>query len=240
MLKITKIAFYAIILTGFFIITIVWLRENDLFVLNRVKVVGNDILTYEEIIDKADLDFSKEIFDIDVETVRNRLLRDELIESVRITRYRPSAIKIKIKEKDLIAVSAGSRLKAVTTDGAVIETDNFKALYDLPMMTGSHFVIDSLGQKVVSDQMKDMLYILRGIRYMDYFLYLSISEINYNAESGYIVYLGERPIPAILGFRDYLDKIYNLSVFYEHMKSSDEMNRINSIDVRFAGQIVTK
>ncbi|MBN1154624.1 FtsQ-type POTRA domain-containing protein [candidate division KSB1 bacterium] len=240
MLKVAKIAFYTIVLAGFFIIAIIWLRANDLFVLNRVNVVGNRLLTSEEIIDLADLDFSKEIFDIDVDAVRERLLSNELIKSVKITRYRPSAIKIKVTEKDLIAVSAGSRLNTVTSDGLIVDTDNFRAIYDLPMITGSHFIYDSLGQKIVSDDMWDMVYILNIIRTLDLQLYHSISEINFNYDSGVILFFGDRPLPIILGFDDYMDKIYNLYIFYAHMRNSDELNRIKAIDARFAGQIITQ
>jgi len=240
MVKIAKIAFYAIMLACFFIITIMWLRENDLFVLNRVKVIGNKLLTSEEIIDLADLDFSSEIFEIDIDAVKKRLLSNELIADVKITRNRPSAIKIKVTERDLIAVSAGSRLNTVTTDGCIVDTDNFRALYDLPMMTGSHFVYDSLGQKIVSDTMQDMIFILTIIRTIDLQLYHTISEINFDPESGITLFYGNKSIPIVLGFDNYIDKLYNLYIFNSHMKDSDEFNKIKTIDVRFAGQIVTK
>jgi len=88
--------------------------------------------------------------------------------------------------------------------------------------------------------MQDMIFILTIIRTIDLQLYHTISEINFDPESGITLFYGNKSIPIVLGFDNYIDKLYNLYIFNSHMKDSDEFNKIKTIDVRFAGQIVTK
>ena len=65
MIKTFKITFSIISITAVTVVCLLWLRENNLFILNRVKVVGNNFISNEEIIELADLDFSKEVFHLD-------------------------------------------------------------------------------------------------------------------------------------------------------------------------------
>ena len=240
MLKLSKIILNILIITFFLGLTLIWLRKNDLFVVDNVKVVGNSLLTREETIELANIDFSKEIFHIDLRAIEDRLLANELIEKVSVSRYLPSAIKIKIEEKDLIATIADKKLIALESNGGIVNTDRLTALYDLPVITGAHLVTDSAGTKFISEPIVEMVQILKALRSINLQVYHDLSEIHYDQNSGIILYLREKPIPIILGFHDYARKIYYLTTMYDLLKKRNELLTLSSIDIRFAGQVVVR
>jgi len=240
MLKASKISFYIITISAVLLLTMFWFWENDLFTLNRVKVVGNNVLSKEEIIELADIDFSQEIFMVDLSEIEDRLLTNNLIENISVSRYLPSAIKIKVTEKDLIANVSCSELCALDSNGEIVDTPKLSALYDLPVITGVEFKTDSLGKKTVSPLMENMILILKAIREINFQLYHELSEIHYDKNTGIILYLKNRVLPAILGFNDYPRKITYLSSIYDMFQDNNEFAAIKAIDVRFNGQIVVR
>lgn len=240
MLKLIKILFNIIIVTSTLILTLLWLRKNDLFILNRVKVIGNDIFTKDEIIELAGLDFSKEIFKVDPEEIESRIISKPLIKNATVSRYLPSAIKIKVEERDLIANASCSKLCALDCEGEIVYTEKFEALYDLPIITGTKFKTDSVGNKVIPQVMNEMISILKALRFINFQLYHEISEIHYDKNYGVILYLRKNVIPIIFGFNDYSRKISYLSAMYEVLYKRNELLTIKSIDVRFDGQVVVR
>jgi len=239
-LKASKISFYIITISAVLLLTMFWFWENDLFTLNRVKVVGNNMLSKEEIIELADIDFSQEIFMVDLSEIEDRLLTNNLIEKISVSRYLPSAIKIKVTEKDLIANVSCSELCALDSHGEIVDTPKLSALYDLPVITGVEFKTDSLGKKTVSPLMENMILILKAIREINFQLYHELSEIHYDKNTGIILYLKNRVLPVILGFNDYPRKIAYFSAIYDMFQDNNEFATIEAIDVRFNGQIIVK
>ena len=240
MLKLTKIIFNIMLVTSVLILALLWLRKYDLFVINRVKVIGNKLLTKEEIIELAAIDFSQEVFKIDVDAIKKRLLTDPLIKEAAVSRYLPSAIKIQVKEMDLIANITCSELSTLDSDGNIVNTKKILAFYDLPVITGTKFNTDSLGNRVASQQMYKMIEILKFLRLTNFELYHEISEINYNKNYGILLYLRKKTIPIIFGFDNYLRKINYLSAVYEVLKKKSELSSLKVIDVRFNGQVVVR
>ena len=240
MLKISKIILNILLVVLVLAITLMWFRENKLFVIDQVKVEGNKILSYEEILKQANLDLSKDIFEIDLDAVEERLITHELIEDVDISRFLPSALKIEIIEKDIIANVSESKLIAIDSKGNVIETERYFALYDLPIITGTNLIPDSLGQLYAPPIVQEMVTILKAIRKINLQLYHDISEINFQRNYGILLFLRKNAIPIILGYGNYQNKMYNLSLIYNLLNKREELLSLKSIDVRFQSQVVVR
>ena len=240
MLKLLKIAMSIIFISAVIILCFTWFRKYDLFRINGAKVVGNKLITELEILELANIDFSKEVFNLNVEAIEKRILLHPIIENVSITRYLPSTIKIEIEEKDLIAVVPGLKLNVLDAEATIINIDKITTLYDLPIMTGAIFRTDSLDRKIVSPMMKKMVMILKALRNIDYQFYHDLSEIRYTKESGMAFYLRSNGLPIILGYYEYPRKINYVATIYNLLKKRDELSELKWIDVRFAGQVVVK
>ena len=108
------------------------------------------------------------------------------------------------------------------------------------MITGTYFRTDSVGNKVVSPKIHEMIRILKALRLINYRLYHDISELHYDKKYGIVLYLRKNAVPIILGFNNYSRKINKLSAIYEILQSQTKLSTLKTIDVRYEGQVVVK
>lgn len=221
--------------------TLWWMRAQDMFILNRVKITGNRVLTSEEILELAYLDFSQELFDVDPEKVKERILYSELIDDVHIRKIYPSGMIIDVVEKEIIASCAGSRLHLIDANGRVTLSDNFEALYDSPVITGAAIKIDSLNRKMLSENLATAAGVLKAIKNINFQLYHDISEVHCHSTAGIVLYLRKNAVTIVLGNDNLAQKILDLSIFYnERRDQGDTGKKYKLLDLRFDGQIIIK
>lgn len=95
-----------IILTLLLMITIgmYTLLNSELFETKNIEIVGNTVISDDEIIKKLDIKVDKNIFMYNTNKMINKLNDNPYIEDVKIKRNFPSGLKITIKEKEIYAV----------------------------------------------------------------------------------------------------------------------------------------
>lgn len=92
------------------------------FVLNEVEVLGLDKLSYKHIIKITELNNVKNIWEVDLNSLREKLKSDSWIEEATITRILPSKIKISVKErKPKVIWLFKNKFYLVAENGFVIE-----------------------------------------------------------------------------------------------------------------------
>jgi cell division septal protein FtsQ len=242
MLKLFKISFSILIIAMMLMLTLVWFWKNEAFELKAAKIQGNRFVTKEEIFELAGIDFSKDIFEIDTDEIETRILNHPMIEQVSVTRFLPSALKIKVKERDLIAVISGSAISAVDGAGNILAQFPIESVYDLPVITGFHFQVDSIGGKNLKNPelVQRAINILNEIKDFDFIIYHEISELHYSQKHGFIFHLKKPNIPVIFGKDHYHRKVVYLSTIYHHLWEKNILNDIKVIDVRYDNQVVVK
>ena len=108
------------------------------FYLQNIYISGNNNLQREDILSIINDQEYKTIFDINLFKIRNNLLLNEWIETVKIERTLPSSIKIQIIEKKPVAIwqtKLGNKL--ITKDGSIISNANVTAFKNsLPIIIG--------------------------------------------------------------------------------------------------------
>ena len=108
------------------------------FYLQNIYISGNNNLQREDILSIINDKEYKTIFDINLFKIRNNLLLNEWIETVKIERTLPSSIKIQIIEKKPVAIwqtKLGNKL--ITKDGSIISNANVTAFKNnLPIIIG--------------------------------------------------------------------------------------------------------
>ncbi len=242
MLKIFKISFSIIFIAIMLMVTLVWFWKNDAFELKAAKIQGNHYVSKEEIFELAGIDFSKDIFEVNTGEIEKRILRHGMIEKVSVTRFLPSALKIKVKERDLIAVISGSEISAVDVDGNILIQFPMESVYDLPVITGFHFQTDSTGMRspVNLVLVQRAVIMLNEIKSRDLVVYHELSDLHYSRDHGFIFYLKNKHIPVVLGFDDYSKKIQYFLTIYHYLLDKNELPEAKVIDVRFKDQVVVK
>ncbi len=95
-----------IILTLLLMITIgmYTLLNSELFETKNIEIVGNTVLSDDEIIKKLDIKVDKNIFMYNTNKMINKLNDNPYIEDVKIKRNIPSGLKVTIKEKEIYAI----------------------------------------------------------------------------------------------------------------------------------------
>lgn len=77
---------------------------TDLFLLREIKVIGNNKISKEEIINLTALKGGERLYRISLSEIREKLLQHPRIEEVFVVRHLPSILEIKIKEKEPLAI----------------------------------------------------------------------------------------------------------------------------------------
>ena len=108
------------------------------FYLQNIYISGNNNLRREDILSIINDQEYKTIFDINLFKIRNNLLLNEWIETVKIERTLPSSIKIQIIEKKPVAIwQTKSGNKLITKDGSIISNANVTTFKNsLPIIIG--------------------------------------------------------------------------------------------------------
>lgn len=242
MLRWLKISFNVAIIAAIVIVTFIWFRNNDAFMLKSVKISGNQIVTREEILELANVDFSKEIFNIETEKIKQRILAHPMVKNVTVNRFLPAMLRIHIEERNLIAVISGSEISAVDENGLIISQFPASAVYDLPIITGFNFKSDSPGERKPgqSEIIADMFFMVKKLKACNLPLYHEISEINYQNGYGVVIYFKNANVPVIFGNDNFHRKVIYFSTIYHHLLKHKLLDQALAIDVRFKNQVVIK
>jgi len=241
-LRAFKISFNIIIIAMMLMVMLMWFWKNEAFELKAVKIQGNRFVSNEEIFERANVDFSKDIFKVNTGEIEEHILTHPMIDKVSVNRFLPSALKIKIKERDMIAVISGSEISAVDVKGSILTQFPPASVYDLPVITGFHFHADSTNFRTPDEpeRIQQAVEILNQLKAIDLLLYHEISELNYSQNHGFILYLKEKNIPIIFGRDDYSQKIMYFSTIYHHLRGKGRIGKAAVIDIRFVDQVVVK
>ena len=242
MLKIFKISFSIIFIAMMLMVTLIWFWKNDAFELKAVKIQGNRFVAKEDIFELAGIDFSKDIFEVNTGEIEKRILKHGMIEKVSVTRFLPSALKIKVKERNLLAVISGSELSAVDITGKILSQFPVESIYDLPAITGFHFHTDSTGKRSPDhpELVQRAINILAKLKTHDLVIYHELSDLHYSQNQGFIFYLKKKNIPVILGLEDYSQKLQYFLTIYHYLQDNNKLETVKLIDLRFKDQVVVK
>ncbi|NOZ63134.1 MAG: FtsQ-type POTRA domain-containing protein [Calditrichaeota bacterium] len=242
-----KFKIFQIFLISFFSLVVIFaifylLRSNGAFRLRAVQIEGNHYVTREDIARLVDFDFSKDLYQIDVDSIKRGLARHPLVRSVSVSRSYPSVLKIKIYEYQLVAGVAGSDIVAASESKKLIFDYPPEALYDLPIITGIHFKRDASGKRTPenSDLLKYCISVLATIRDRDPIFYSDISDLHYDREAGISLFLKNSNLPVIIGKGKIAAKLNAFSALY-HQKLRRRLPKdVLAIDARFQGQVIIK
>lgn len=242
MVKLLKISFSVMIIAVMLIPTFIWFRKNEAFVIRAVKIQGNQFVPDEQILDAAEINYSKDIFAVNTDEIEVRILTHPMIERVSVRRLLPSTLKIKVTERNLIAALAGSEVSAVDFSGNIITNYPAESVYDLPVITGFHFKTEVKGVRkpIQPELLQEAFTILYHLKSLDIILYHDISELHYSPSSGIILYFKKTNLPVILGKDDFNRKIAYLSTVYHYLVEKNSLDKALAIDVRFKDQVVVK
>lgn len=107
------------------------------FGIRHIEVTGTSHRTGEDVTRQGDIHSGDNVFALDLEAARARILEDPYIESVTLTRKLPGTLRIEVVEREASAlVSMGGSLYLATREGEIFKKLEASDPFDLPVLTG--------------------------------------------------------------------------------------------------------
>lgn len=215
----------------FILLSLIILLNSKLFAVDSVEISGNSSVSSEDIILKARLNSYRNIFQIDGEQIKNAILRDPRIASVKIKRQLPGKLIIHVQERlPICLLSYLNNLLIIGNDGMVMGIQEEAEAIELPIVTGAKLKNVKYGEKITASDFQSALKVLN---YSDDYLRQVISEINLTMLKLQLDLPGyERQVEVELGTVEELEKkIANLRAI---LLSPDLNGKLERIDLRLA------
>lgn len=219
-----------------------WMRGKNAFSLKNVKIKGTKLLNQNVLLQQANIEYERDIFDLEVHQIEDRLKKNPMIKDVNVVRQIPSTIKIEVKERELVGIlCVDSKMVGLDADGYVIPQLEPYMGYDLPIISGIHSKegVKKIQQEVFK-RIPQVGPCLSYVRKIDPLLFHRISEIAYHSKAGLVMYLRKMIVPVILGAGDYRSKIQRFSLTYPQVEKDFAWRDVAYIDLSFDSQVVVK
>jgi cell division protein FtsQ len=213
--------------------------KKDLRV-QSVDVMGNRVLSTEEILRLAAVPIDTGLYDVDLRAVQLRVASHLYIAHVAVSRNVPDGITIEVTEREPVAILPAGRLLALDAEGRVLPPARTEALFDLPVLTGIPPREMVPGTVLEGSGVHQALLLIRMAESSGDELYRRISEVHIRADSTLLVYTSESGVPVLFGRGDLARKLVTFDGFWRTIVSRRGVTALLSVDMRFADQVVAR
>jgi cell division protein FtsQ len=216
-------------------------RWRESLKVQHLSISGTRVVPVEYILDQANVPLQSLIDTVDLYAVRERILQQPFVSSARVTVVYPDGIRIQIRERQPIASLNTGQLRYIDRDAFLLpQIESFMKL-DLPIISG----VDSLkqakiGEMIINRELKQAIELLETAKSVDSTLYHSISEINMNSGKDIILFSTDVGVPIIVGREEFKRKLIMLQAFWVNFVKSQDVNRLQYVDLRFTDQVVVR
>ena len=142
--------------------TIIFFLLSPLFNILEIKVVGNQKITSEKIIDMSGIIINENAFKIDTKQAIINILQEPYIEKVEIKRVLPSTIEIQVKERQAtFMLEFANGYVYINNQGYMLEISEEKL--EIPIITGYITPVENIvpGNRLQTDDLKKMKAVLK-------------------------------------------------------------------------------
>jgi cell division protein FtsQ len=215
-----------------------WLKKSESFKIRKIEIEGNAMISDQNIIKTTELASETSIWEVDLQSADSKIRENPLIEAVSLERSFPGVIKIKIHEKNPLALlNFKNRFYCIDRNGVVLPSKSGK-LYDLPVISGHFEGGVQTGKTVRSKVVEKGLDFLKTLVRERPELFNEISEIVLKKEHGLVFFTRNGGIPVRLGESGYAWKIRYLEAILGEIYQQSNLKKIRFIDLRYNNQVV--
>lgn len=216
-----------------------WMGTDRSFSIQRVEVIGCEILQPEEVIKAANIPLSTPIMQLDLRAVQQRVELMPMVRSVSIARQFPATIALRIEEVQPIALLNNDGLHPIDELGSILPMPSRFKVLDLPVLSGAVVVKKMNAPKLNQSGLASIEY-LAALRKYNAALYYDISEAKVDSHGGLVLYLMEDGVPVLMGKQQWLEKSERLAVVMQHLKTQTGKLKVAEFDLRFVGQVIAR
>ncbi len=203
-----------------------YVTKSSYFNITEIKIIGNNYLTEEEVIDITGLKTDTNILNYRINTIENNLLKCDWIQKVKIRRSLPSTYEIEIQErKPIFLVINKNELYYLDSKGqyiAKVENGRFISLPVLYINNATANEINLLPEFINDLEISKFPYALKDI-----------SWVNINELYGFELFIEENNLILQIDFKNFGENIKNLVKVLEDLKKRNEIKKVRKIRAAF-------
>lgn len=227
-----------------FIAAQVWMNDA---MLGTFVITGNRLVTAEEITGKVSEHLGKRLEDISLSEIEKTVERHSFIRNAVATKELPNAIRIRITERQPVAVaSLGGELRLIDDGGNVLdfETKVFETKR-LPLLTGFHNLRrDTLSKysplRIDSSEISGAALFLLALAKTEH-AKLFISEVCVSEPKKMFALTADGDAKFIFGDRgNYSEKLERFEVFWKEVIVKRGVKNFESVDFRFEKKVFAR
>lgn len=217
------------------IIWILALRWQQSRTVNRVSVIGTNLLRQQEILDLVKLSGSRAARDVNAAEIERRIQKHPFVKSVSVFLGASDVLTVTIEERKPIAlvVSKGKQFY-VDAEGRLLPYRLTEVVLDLPILSG-------LGRgSLDSFRLASVIATMTTLREQDAQLYRTLSEIDIVPTGEMMLHFTESPVPIRFGNSEEKEqKIARIAAFLRHSEQAHtKLKQSAYVDVRWQNQVV--
>ncbi len=210
------------------------LQGSDLFTVRKISVVGHQLMTAEEIVDRAGLEVGSNLFQTDLTTATDSLRAHPLVRRVLLLRRPPADLLISVEERSPISL--------ITTMDGLIGLDRDARCFPLPTVPFDLPVVTSFAAATAdSVEAEDsaaahrLVAFLLEIRDKYPSVWSTLSEVNVLSPTEARIHLIDGTPELLVRYDRSGAQIENLKAF---VASSPNLSTLAYIDLRYENQVV--
>lgn len=215
-----------------------WVTTSPLFELKKLEVMGNNHLSASDVKNLMNIGSGQNIFTLEMESVRNRILGHPWVKEAEVKRRLPHTIRVAIVERRPAAVLEGKTSALLDNEGVVLEMAESGYPNGLPHISGG--VVEGLmpGQSVSGEKTLRALKILNDISSLSFVPERDLLEVDTSKPGMESIRLrGYKPriITGVDSIDDKLKRFYSIRDHINKQKVT-----IKTIDLTFKNKVVVQ
>ena len=238
---------FVIFISVFFIYTAIFLTQTKTFAIKKIEINELKYLTHKEVLKFAQIDIGDNLLSLNLNNIRINIKSNIYVFDAQISRQMPDIIKIKIKERNPIAlIKIFGICHIIDDNGHAFGVEDYR-VRDLPVIEG---ITMAEAKAAVSGKKtkhyKAVLDVLKISKKKNAILkQQSIKKIivDKNLEMKLIVsdqFKFNKVKEITIGYNDYLEKIKLLTLLYESLSPIGQFANVEKIDLNHPVGIVVQ
>jgi len=216
----------------------IWMSDLPV---SGVRIEGLRIVPSEEIFHLAAVPMEKQLYDVKLSEVRDRVRQNPFVKDVAVHRDPPDRILIQVEERVPQAVVAAGRMFYVDAEGMLMPVIRSENAFDLPVITGAAEVQQcEIGTHLTHPAIREALLLVMAAQRLDDALYRRISEVHIEPSGDLLLYTADGGVPVVVGRGDITTKLERFDAFWTAVVTSRGAQTLASVDLRFADQVVVR
>ncbi len=221
---------------GFFLVQ--FLLASDQFRIDTIRVEGNQRLCEQTLVALSDVRSGMSTFSLDLDLIGRKIAENPWVKEARIERIFPRQVRIKVVEREPVAIVNLGFLYYLDADAVVFKVLDGSDSLDFPVVTGFDRTRLELARQEDRDELMQVVGLMMDLQQRQLFGLHKVSEVHKEPGGGLSVYTAENGVRIRLGYGNYGEKLDRLERIYALLRP--KMRMLEYIDLNVDEKVIVR